>query len=81
MQRLWKKIFSKRASTVSVHEGKKLFKCKYCETGFSQGGSLKIHIASVHEGKKPFKCKNCEASFTQKGNMKTHIASAHVSKK
>ena len=38
----------------SVHEGKKLFKCKICDSSFTQKRYMNRHIESVHEGKKPF---------------------------
>ena len=35
----------------TVHEEKKVFKCRICKVGFAKKG-----ISSVHEGKKPRKC-------------------------
>ena len=51
---------------VSVHEGKKLFKCERCEYSFSRNTSLKRHVASVHEGKKAFNCKKCDYGCSKK---------------
>ena len=65
----------------SKHEGKKPYKCSFCENSFSQKGILKTHIDSVHEGKKPYKCSLCANSFSQKGILKTHIDSVHEGKK
>ena len=44
---------------LSVHDGKKPFKCEVCDYSCSQKGHLNRHIASVHEGMKPFKCEKC----------------------
>ena len=51
---------------VSVHEGKKPFKCDMCDANLKQQG----HIASVHENKKPFRCEICSISFGRKPNLK-----------
>ena len=40
----------------SVHEGKKPFKCEFCEYTTAYKSDMKKHVALVHEGKKPFKC-------------------------
>jgi uncharacterized Zn-finger protein len=51
---------------MSVHEGKKQFKCEICNQGISSKKYMKTPIAFVHEGKKPFKCDICDATFNQK---------------
>ena len=38
---------------VSVHEGKKPFKCEICDYSCSLKRTLKKHVAAVHEGEKP----------------------------
>ena len=48
------------------------FKCKYCDTIFSQKSHLKVHIESVRKGKKPLKCDICSATFSYKGHLKSH---------
>ena len=48
-----------RKHIVSVHEGKKLFKCEICDYTCSQKKEMKKHIGLVHEGKKTFKCVIC----------------------
>ena len=44
------------AKIAPVHEGKKPFKCDFCDYNSSQHSNLNRHIASIHEGTKPFKC-------------------------
>ena len=38
----------------SVHEGKKTFKCEFCDFSSFQKGNVNQHVAVVHEKKKPF---------------------------
>ena len=63
------------------HEGKKQFKCEFCNYTFFRNQFLKRHVASVHEGKKPFKCEFCDACFSCKSAMKDHIIVIHERKK
>jgi uncharacterized Zn-finger protein len=65
----------------AVHEGKKVFQCNVCNSGFKHKTSLFRHIDTVHEKKKPFKCTICEAGFTIKDNLKRHIHAVHEGKK
>jgi uncharacterized Zn-finger protein len=65
----------------AVHEGKKVFQCNVCNSGFKHKTSLFRHIDTVHEKKKPFKCTVCEAGFTIKDNLKRHIHAVHEGKK
>ena len=65
----------------NVHEGKKVFQCNVCNSGFKHKTSLFRHIDTVHEKKKPFKCTVCEAGFTIKDNLKRHIHAVHEGKK
>lgn len=39
-----------------VHEGKKPFKCSFCNAKFSRLGSLDGHVTRFHEKKKTFNC-------------------------
>ena len=39
---------------MSIYEGKKPFKCDFCDYSCSQKMDVNKHIAAVHEGKKPF---------------------------
>ena len=36
------------------NEGKKPFKCEFCNTNFGQKYHLNRHVTTVHEGKKPY---------------------------
>ena len=49
----------------SVHEGKKPYKCYFCDHICSQQSDL-----NKHEGKKPFKCDICDYGCSTKGSMK-----------
>ena len=61
----------------SVHEGKKPFKCDFCDYSCSLKNKMQ-HVASVHEGKKPFKCDICDYYIcSQKNAMNQHGASVH----
>jgi len=51
---------------VLVHEGKKPYKCQFCNYTCSKNHKLKKHVASIHEGKKPFKCEVCDYTSSQK---------------
>ena len=70
-----------KTHVVSVHEGKKPFKCDICDYNCSQKSVMNRHVASVHQEKKPFKCNICDYSCFQKKDMKKHIASVHEGKK
>ena len=37
---------------VSVHKGKKPFKCNICDANFSDSGNIKRHVFKIHEGRK-----------------------------
>lgn len=54
-----------------TYQGKKEFKCLYCNKLFSFKSLLKIHLR-VHTGEKPFQCDLCEKAFAQQGNLKKH---------
>ena len=78
-------------STNSVHEGKNVFQCNVCNSGFKYKTSLFEHINTVHEENKPFKptnnkeiikeyscnSKGCEKSFSKKTNLNRHIQTVH----
>ena len=77
---------------ISVHEGKKPFKCDFCDENFSQKCDLDSHIVSVHEGtnqnvgkvresKKPLKCDICDVIFAEEYDLDSHFASVHEGKK
>ena len=50
--------FSEKRDVTSIYEGKKPFKCDFCDYSCSQKMDVNKHIAAVHEGKKPFQCFN-----------------------
>ena len=83
MWHMWLQLFAKgwlKKNIVSVHEGKKPFKCDICDYRCSQKVNMNRHVASVHEEKKPFKCEICDATFTQKSSLKTHMTNIHQEK-
>lgn len=58
-------------------DGRKQFKCDYCEKSYGYKGQLQNHIMIVHEGKRPFECEICLKSFTSKHHLKAHISEVH----
>ena len=48
---------------LSVHKGKKPFKCDICDVCFTHKHDLKYHTEYVHEGNTPFKCDMCDAGI------------------
>ena len=62
---------------VSVHEGKKPFKCDICDFSCSLRHNMKRHVALVHEENNPFKCDICDFSSAQRNVLKVNVASVH----
>ena len=67
----------KRHKEVVVHEGRKPFRCTFCENSFVHKSTLKAHILSVHEENKLFKCIICEKPFAHKASLRKHINTIH----
>ena len=55
-----------------VHEGKRAFKCNFCDASFKQKSYVARHILSFHDEKKEFKCEVCNAVFALGDNLKRH---------
>ena len=73
----------KEDSLAAIHDGKKPFKCNFCEANFNHKHHLKKHIKvheAGHEGKKPFKCNVCDTRFAKNITMKAHILTIHENK-
>ena len=73
----------KEDSLVAIHDGKKPFKCNFCEANFAHKHHLKKHVKVHevgHEGKKPFQCNICDTRFAKKITMNAHIATIHENK-
>ena len=68
-------------STNSVHEGKNVFQCNVCNSGFKHKTSLFEHINTVHEENKPFKCSVCGVGFAIEDTLKRHILVVHEGEK
>jgi rubrerythrin len=68
-------------STNSVHEGKNVFQCKFCNSGFKYKKCLFEHINMVHEENKPFKCNVCWVGFAIEDTLKRHILVVHEEEK
>ena len=51
----------------SVHEGKKPFKCDFCDYSCSRKGDMNRHVSTVYESKKSFKCGICDYTCSQLG--------------
>ncbi|KAK3104663.1 hypothetical protein FSP39_007372 [Pinctada imbricata] len=54
------------------HDGKRTWKCEYCEAAFTYRGALKRHYR-VH-GEKQFKCKTCNKEFAHQENLNSHMS-------
>ena len=82
-----KYVYSLKEHMLVHKEGSKI--CKYCDSKFKQGGSLKRHVVQIHKivegnignyGKKYkgeiVKCEICEKQMI-KGSLKLHIREMH----
>ncbi|XP_014678755.1 PREDICTED: putative zinc finger protein 833 [Priapulus caudatus] len=49
---------------VTIHSGKKPYKCDLCNVAFSCLSAVKKHLRT-HTGEKPYKCDLCDAAFSQ----------------
>ena len=62
---------------ITVHEGRKDFRCDQCHKAFGLIGSLRQHKKLVHEGRKDYRCSQCEMVFGQKSNLDMHVINVH----
>ena len=62
---------------VSIHEGKTLQNCDYCNAKFVKQSLLDDHILFNHSDKNHFKCESCDASFPGKILFKNHMKTEH----
>jgi len=63
-----------------IHNGKRLYLCKFCQRSFTQKRSLVRH-ERIHTGEKPYACKLCAKAFTQAGNLQVHERRRHTGHK
>ena len=65
----------------AVHEGKKPYKCTFCDH-FSSAfkADLKRHTDTIHKKIYPFSCNNCDSSFYTKHELKRHFERNHEGK-
>ena len=62
-----------------VHDVEKPFKCKICDSAFSENRRLNLHIAIAHKEKKPvLDCEICGLKFDRKIRLKKHILKFHL---
>ena len=67
---------------LSVHEGKKPFKCEICDYSCLEKGSITRHVMLVHEEKKSFESRICDKRFTMKQTMNIQaLVYSHLSNK
>ncbi|XP_045313727.1 zinc finger protein 236 isoform X4 [Leopardus geoffroyi] len=52
-------------------QGRRSYRCEYCNKGFKKSSHLKQHVRS-HTGEKPYKCKLCGRGFVSSGVLKSH---------
>eukprot|EP00045_Choanoeca_perplexa_P011050 m.115491 g.115491 ORF g.115491 m.115491 type:complete len:533 (+) comp15495_c0_seq2:195-1793(+) len=62
---------TKRRSTASKRQGKKLYVCTYCQKNFSCSSNKKRH-ERVHSGEKPYECGSCGKAFSNSSNRRKH---------
>ena len=65
----------------AVHEGKKPYKCTFCDH-FSSAfkADLKRHTDTIHKKIYPFSCNDCDSSFYTKHELKKHFERNHEGK-
>ena len=61
----------------TVHEEKKQFECKVCNSKFTQKANLNRHVTIVHKGSKQFKCEVCNTKFGEKAYLNKQVARVH----
>lgn len=54
-----------------------LFSCPHCMKAFTQGHSLRKHIAKVHGGGLRHVCTVCGSEQSDKSNLQTHMRVQH----
>lgn len=60
-----------------LNDNQLFLQCHICSKGFSQKGTLDIHLVK-HSGIKPYSCTLCPSKFYQKGNLKVHVQKTHT---
>lgn len=55
----------------TVHEGRRDFKCTFCQKGFSEKVGRDDH-ERIHTGEKPYKCDLCDKSFRANSMLCSH---------
>ena len=66
-----------RKHSSKVHEDKRIFQCKKCDTSFKTTVALEHHIKKIHEGNRPFQCKFCNKSFEKEIKTDTFFESTN----
>ena len=54
-----------------IHTGSKPYQCTQCDKGFSNRGSLWVHVKQ-HEVDKPYACSECHKTFSHSSHLSVH---------
>ena len=61
-----------------VYEGKRNYKCEFCDKFLFTTSGLKNHVKSIHKGLKDHSCDICNKSFSTTGSLlKNHMHKVH----
>ena len=56
-----------------VYEGKRNYKCEFCDKFLFTTSGLKNHVKSIHKGLKDHSYDICNKSFSTTGSLKNHM--------
>ena len=66
-----------RAHVRSEHDGKKPFKCEFCDLTFWRRCNVRYHVEASHDLKKRFSCDLCDFQSYYEKSIDMHKKSVH----